>query len=218
MGQAGGLPITAEDAMDDRSDGILQRIGALEAELEDRLETQRRLFRYTLDRKRVTFEAAARAQHKKLRTGLVRFLWQAGLLRLVAGIVIYIQIVPLLLVDLAVTVYHAVCFPIFGIAKVARGDYIVIDRHRLAYLNAVEKLNCLYCSYANGLLAYTREIVGRTEEHFCPIKHARTQRGQHRRYYGFADYGDADGFRKKMSEVTEQSDALRRTVLKTPEL
>jgi hypothetical protein len=76
---------------------------------------------------------------------------------------------------------------------------------------------CVYCSYANGLLAYAREIVGRTEEHFCPIKHARRARGQHRRYYRFADYGDAEGFRKKMAEVTEQSDALRRKVLKTSE-
>jgi hypothetical protein len=202
--------------MDDRSAGILERIAALEAELEARLEAQRRLFRYTLERKRVTFEAAARQQHKKLRTGVVQFLWKAGLLRLVAGIVIYVQIVPLLLVDLAVTTYHAVCFPIFGIAKVARGDYIVIDRHQLGYLNAIEKLNCLYCSYANGLLAYAREIVGRTEEHFCPIKHARTQRGQHRRYYQFADYGDAEGFRKKMAEVTREADALRRHAL-TPE-
>ena len=203
--------------MNDRSDGILERIAALEAELEARLETQRRLFRYTLERKRVTFEAAARQHHKTLRTSLVRFLWKAGVLRLLAGIVIYIQIVPLMLVDVAVTLYHAVCFPIFGIAKVARGDYIVVDRHRLGYLNAIEKLNCLYCSYANGLLAYAREVVGRTEEHFCPIKHARTQRGQHRHYYGFADYGDADGFRKKMAEVTQQSDALRAKALKGSE-
>lgn len=203
--------------MDNRSDGILDRIRTLEAELEERLETQRRLFRYTVERKRVTFEAAARAQHKKLRAGVIRFLWKAGVLRLVAGIVIYFQIVPLLLVDLAVTVYQLVCFPIFGIAKVARGDFIVIDRHHLAYLNAIEKLNCLYCSYANGLLAYAREIVGHTEEHFCPIKHARIQRGQHRRYYGFSDYGDAEGFRKKMAEIDGQAEAERRKSLNTPE-
>ena len=203
--------------MDTRSDGILDRIRSLEAELEDRLETQRKLFRYTVERKRVTFEAAAREQHKKLRTGIVRFLWRAGVLRLVAGIVIYFQIIPLVLVDLAVTIFQFVCFPIYGIAKVRRGDYIVIDRHHLAYLNAVEKLNCVYCGYANGLLAYAREIVGRTEGHFCPIKHARTQRGQHRRYYGFADYGDAEGFRAKMTEVEEHAAELRGKTLKTPE-
>jgi hypothetical protein len=203
--------------MDTRADGILERIRSLEAEIEERLEAQRKLFRYTVERKRVTFEAAAREQHKKLRTGLVGFLWRAGVLRLAAGVVIYVQIIPLVLVDLAVTVFQLVCFPIYGIAKVPRGDYIVIDRHRLAYLNAIEKLNCVYCGYANGLLAYAREVVGRTEEHFCPIKHARMQRGQHRRYYGFADYGDAEGFRAKMDEVTKQSDAIRGKALKIPE-
>jgi hypothetical protein len=196
--------------MSDQSAEILTRIVALEEELERRLETQRRLFRYTIERERVKFEAAARERHKELRTGLVRFVLNSGALEIVAAIVIYLQIVPLLLVDLAISVFQAVCFPIYGIAKVARADYIVFDRHHLAYLNLIEKLNCVYCGYANGLLAYGREIAGRTEAHFCPIKHARVTRGQHRAYYGFADYGDAEGFRAKEAEATARADAERR--------
>ncbi len=190
--------------MNSRSDGILERIKSIEAELEQRLEAQRKLFRYTIDSNRIKFEAATREQHRKLRTGILRFLWNAGFFKLVAAIVIYLQIVPLLLVDLAVTIYQLVCFPIYGITKIARADYIVIDRHHLAYLNWIEKLNCVYCGYANGLLAYAREIIGRTEEHFCPIKHARLTRGQHQRYYDFADYGDAEGYKKKAVDAVSK--------------
>ena len=42
-----------------------------------------------------------------------------------------------------------------------RRDYPVFDRAHLAYLNPLEKLNCAYCSYANGLLSFVKEVVGR---------------------------------------------------------
>ena len=60
----------------------------------------------------------------------------------------------------------------------------------------LEKLNCAYCSYANCLIAYVREIAARTEQYWCPIKHARRVIGSHPRYLKFDDYGDAEGFRK----------------------
>jgi len=47
-----------------------------------------------------------------------------------------------------------------------------LDRSKLHYLNALESLNCV-CCYANGLTAFVAEIAGRTEQHWCPIKHAR---------------------------------------------
>ena len=63
------------------------------------------------------------------------------------------------------------CFPIYGIERVQRRRYFAIDRHTLAYLNAIEKANCLYCSHANGVIAYVREVAARTEQYWCPIKH-----------------------------------------------
>ena len=95
-----------------------------------------------------------------------------------------------LLLDLAVTVYQAVCFPVYGIPKVARGEYLVFDRGSLRYLNVIEKIGCVYCSYANGLLAYVVEIAARTEQHFCPIKHARKLLRPHSHYANFVPYGD----------------------------
>jgi len=91
-------------------------------------------------------------------------------------------VVPFLLLDLSVAIYQWVCFPIYGIPKVRRRDYIIFDQGRLAYLNAIEKVGCVFCSYANGLLAYIAEIAARTEQRFCPIKHARPAVQPHSRY------------------------------------
>jgi hypothetical protein len=94
-----------------------------------------------------------------------------------------------------------VCFPIYNIAKVRRADYLVFDRHHLAYLNALEKLNCAYCTYANGIIAFTREIAARTEQYWCPIKHARRVIGTHGRYVLFDDYGDGEGYQARLAEL-----------------
>jgi hypothetical protein len=41
-------------------------------------------------------------------------------------------------------------------------------------------------------MAYMSEMLARTEEYFCPIKHAHKILGTHARYRRFLDYGDAD--------------------------
>ena len=111
---------------------------------------------------------------------------------------IYSLIVPFVLLDACVSLYQAVCFPAYGIAKVRRGDYFAFDRAHLGYLNALEKLNCAYCTYANGLIAYVRKIGSRTEAYWCPIKHARRTMGTHARYVGFEDFGDGEGYRVQL--------------------
>jgi hypothetical protein len=117
---------------------------------------------------------------------------------------IYAMIVPLLLLDLFVTIYQAVCFPLYRIPKVTRSNYIVVDRHQLGYLNVIEKLNCIYCGYGDGLLAYTRQILSRTEMYWCPIKHARKVLDPHRRYAKFSDFGDGDQFEAHVANMREQ--------------
>ena len=61
----------------------------------------------------------------------------------------------------------------------------------------IEKINCAFCSYANGLIAYTREIASLTEAYWCPIKHAKRLNGSHPRYKDFLDYGDAEAYAVK---------------------
>jgi hypothetical protein len=86
----------------------------------------------------------------------------------------------------------------FGIARVKRSAYVVFDHHHLAYLNGIEKANCMFCSYATGVFAFVREIAGRTEQYWCPIRHASRIRAPHAHYDGFVDFGDADGYKKQL--------------------
>ena len=190
-------------------DSLVAKIRVLEEELEEELDQaidgQRERFEYEVGKKRVRFEQAVKQRHRQFKTGLFQYLFESGFTTFFFSPLVYVLIFPLVLLDLFVTIFQFICFPVYGIEKVKRSDFIVLDRQHLAYLNAIEKLNCVYCSYANGLLAYIREIAGHTEEHFCPIKHARRTKGQHPRYWSFAEYGDAQGLANKEAEITKKS-------------
>ncbi len=175
---------------------LLERIRALEVELEAEMAKRRAELRVGLERGRVVFEQEILRRHRELKTRLSSYVLRARPMVVLTAPVIYAGIVPFALLDLFVTVYQRICFPAYGIERVRRADYLIFDRHHLGYLNAIEKLNCAYCSYANGVVAYAREIAGRTEQHWCPIKHARRAVGAHDLYARFPDFGDAEAYRR----------------------
>jgi len=179
---------------------LTEKIRDLEKELDAELAKRRAELRIGLEHGRVAFEEELLRRHRELRRKLLPYVLGANPLVILTAPVIYAGIVPFLLLDLFVSVYQAVCFPIYGIAKVKRADYLVFDRHHLAYLNVLEKLNCAYCSYANGLIAYVREIAARTEQYWCPIKHARRVIGTHARYALFDDYGEGEGYPARLEQ------------------
>jgi hypothetical protein len=139
--------------------------------------------------------------HRNLKTPLCLYLQHSRLLAALSAPLIYLCLIPFLLLDILISLYQAICFPIYGIPRVQRARYFIFDRGRLMYLNGLERLNCIYCSYANGLIAYTAEIAGRTEQHWCPIKHAHEIPAQHSRYEHFLTYGDAAAYRGRLEEV-----------------
>ena len=186
---------------------LLDRIHALEAQLQAEIEKRQAEYRYRVEAKIVRFETDVRATHRRLRIGVIRYLRESPLLSILTAPLIYGLILPLLVMDLAVMAYQFVCFPVYGIPRVRRGDYIVIDRHRLPYLNAIEALNCFFCGYANGLITYVGEVASRTEQYWCPIKHARRVHVPHHRYYGFIDYGDGEGYRRRLDELRRELSA-----------
>jgi hypothetical protein len=157
--------------------------------------------RIGLEHGRAAFEEELLRRHRQLRQKLLPYLFGAHPLVMLTSPVIYAGIVPFLVLDFFVSVFQAICFPIYGIAKVRRAEYFVFDRHHLAYLNALEKLSCAYCSYANGIIAFTREIAARTEQYWWPIKHARRVIGTHARYALFDDYGDAEGYQDRLAKL-----------------
>ena len=175
-------------------ENLTARLRDLEDALEAELEEKRAALRYHLERRRVVFERDVRARHRAARERLGSFLARTRPLTVLTAPVIYALIVPFMLLDLFVWVYQAVCFPVYGIPKVRRRDHIRIDRQHLDYLNWVQKLNCVYCGYCNGVVSWVREVAGRTEAYWCPIKHATRLSGTHGHYGGFLDFGDGEGY------------------------
>lgn len=194
--------------MDHKAEKIAARIAELEAELEKEFSAQlaekQRQFRYGIEKGRVAFDAEVAAVQARLRQDSLRFLWHSPRFSLLVSPLIYSLIVPLLLLDAWLWAYQAVCFRVYGIRRVERARYIVLDRRSLPYLNAIQRFNCDYCGYANGLIAYAREVASRTEQYFCPIKHASRCSGPHLRYHEFADYGDADAYRANWKKLRDE--------------
>ena len=78
---------------------------------------------------------------------------------------IWITILPLIILDIFLELYHRACFPFYGIPYVKRCKYIKIDRHKLQYLSLGNKIGCAYCGYANGWPNYASVIAGETEKY-----------------------------------------------------
>jgi hypothetical protein len=127
---------------------------------------------------------------------IINYIHKIKLLEFVTAPVIFSCLIPALLMDLALSIYQAICFPIYGIPKVKRKKYIVNDRHHLSYLGPLGKIHCAYCGYFNGLAAYMREIGARTEKHWCPIRHAKKPETTHPYYKDFMEYGDRESYLK----------------------
>lgn len=192
--------------MNPRLDELLARIHELEQTLEADLAAQRDRLHYRLEGHRARFEDEAARALRHLRRSSWRTLIEAPLPCLLTAPLVYVVGISLLLLDLAVSVYQWVCFPVYGIPRVRRSAYFVYDRGMLPYLNTIERINCLYCSYGNGLIAWTREIVARTEQFWCPIKHARQSVIHHPRQALFTDYGDGTAYRAELARLRKRWD------------
>jgi hypothetical protein len=180
-------------------DELVERIKALESELEGELHQEYEKFTCEITKKREEILAS----YQKERQSIGHYLVTTPILHLLSAPVIWSVFIPALILDAFVSVYQWICFPIYKITKVKRSDYIIVDRHRLGYLNVIEKLNCLYCSYFNGLMGYITEIAGRTEQYWCPIRHASRVKFMHNNYKKFFDYGDSENFRQRSAVLRE---------------
>jgi len=147
-------------------------------------------------------------EHRRHKISSWKHLRSTEFLVILSSPLIYVCAIPFVLLDVTVALYQFVCFPIYRIPKVRRKDYLIFDRGRLAYLNTIEKVGCIYCSYANGLLAMITEVAARTEQHFCPIKHAHKLATTHSRYAKFLPYGDARAYRKQADGIARAYDDL----------
>lgn len=111
---------------------------------------------------------------------------------------VFILIIPFFLLDAFIELYHQIGFSLCGIPKVKRSEYIKVDRHKLKYLNFLDKIGCVYCGYTNGFLRYASEIAGRTEKYWCGIKHQGMEGFKEPRHHeNFTEYGNEEDYKNK---------------------
>jgi hypothetical protein len=183
-----------------RATQIADEIRTLEKEL--RQEIQRiRIDSFEIREKTIHFRDEVLSRHRMQIVGLLTYIRRAKLKHILCLPIIWLCLLPAVVMDVVVSFYQAVCFPLFGIPKVKRGEHVIFDRRHLRYLNVIEKLNCLYCSYFNGVVSFATEVGARTEQYWCPIKHAAQLKTIHSRYHTFVDFGDSDEFRKKLPDI-----------------
>jgi len=190
--------------MNEKIRKLLTDIARLEEELADLIQAQQEQLHYRIEGSKIRFEENLRKIHQELKTGVISWLLHSEIRNVLSAPFIYAMVAPLVVLDLFLFLYQSICFPLYRIPKVRRSEYVVLDRHNLAYLNIIEKMNCLFCGYADGVLAYARQVVSRTEMYWCPIKHARKVLDPHRQYAKFADFGEGVDFDKLVADLRAQ--------------
>jgi hypothetical protein len=188
---------------------LLAEIQELERTVAEKISQTKSTLTYEIRHGRTIFSPEVRMRHRALMKWAWRTIMESTFLTIITAPVIYALILPILMLDLFVSVYQWICFRVYDIPAVQRNEYVVVDRYSLAYLNVIEKFNCVYCGYCNGVIAYAREIASRTEQYWCPIKHARLPKGCHSRQCMFCEFGDAEGYRRDFASLRRKFDDLR---------
>ena len=192
--------------MNDNLKQMIESVRELEAKIEAELHRRQEALEYSIHNGRVFFEKELKLKNAALKKNIREYVRGARLSVIITAPVIYSLIFPLLILDIFVSIYQAICFPIYGIPKVRRSEYLVFDRLMLDYLNGIQKVNCAFCSYGNGILAFSHEVAARSEQYWCPIKHAKKVQGVHSRYSMFTDFGDGKQYQEKVSDIREMFD------------
>ncbi len=194
--------------MDDKIDDILKQIKSLEDDLLQEFKSKEKEFFYKIKNEKIKFQKEIIDDGKSKLIGSIKYLSSFPVLVILTIPFIWIMIIPIFIVDIFITIYQYICFPIYKIPIVKRSSYVIMDRYNLFYLDKVEKINCWYCEYFNGIIAYVREISARTEQFWCPIKHSRHLKEKHSRYDKFFDFGDYKKYRTQLQEKRSDFDDI----------
>jgi uncharacterized membrane protein len=190
--------------MNDKIRDLLNQISDIEEEIEKVINEQQEQILYFYEDGKIKFKEGIEDAHKKLKKTLLRYILDSKLRNVLSAPFIYSMIFPFIILDAFITMYQFICFYLYRINKVNRSTYIIIDRYKLKHLNSLERFNCMYCGYGIGVLSYAREVAARTEQYWCPIKHARKVIGRHSRYNDFIDFGDATDYHERLASYRQQ--------------
>ena len=186
--------------MKDTIRDILAKIESLNTDLRDEYDRLSKKYGFSFQKKKVIFLEEFRKRNKTLKFPTWKYIIPTNVRHILSIPFIYGMIVPALILDVSITIYQYAAFTLYRIPYVKRGEYFIYERRFLDYLNLIQKINCLYCSYVNGLFAYAVEIGARTERYWCPIKAAHKPKFSHGWYKDFADYGNPEDWNQKFHE------------------
>jgi hypothetical protein len=187
--------------MNQKIQEIIEQMEVLEEKLKSEIDEQEKQIGYEIKEGYVKFEENVLKKQRENMQGLFMFIAETPLSHLLSSPLVYAMIIPAMIFDLLLFIYQNVIFRIYGFEFVKRSDFVVFDRQYLRYLNCIERLNCMYCSYFNGLMRYASEVSAKTELYFCPIKHAKKTLYRHRYYKDFLAYGDGEGYQERLEEI-----------------
>jgi hypothetical protein len=190
--------------MSDKIKEMIEEIEALKLKLGEEIAQHEKDISYEIQNGYVKFEKEVLDKQKENMKNLLAWFREIPLLHLLTSPLIYGMLIPAILFDVILFLYQQIIFRIYKFESLKRSDYIIFDRQYLGYLNFIEKLHCMYCSYFNGLMHYASAIASRTELYFCPIKHAKKIAYEHEYYDAFFRYGEEEEYQKKLEVLRKE--------------
>lgn len=185
---------------------MIEEIETMKRKLGEEIVKEEANIAYEIKNGSIHFEEEMLERQKQHMMHLWAWFREIPFIQLLSAPVVYMMILPALVLDVMLFLYTNVVSRVFNIRFSKRSEYIVFDRQYLGYLNVVEKFNCLYCAYFNGVMQYASSIAGRTELYFCPIKHAKKIAYKHEFYDRFFSYGESDDYQKNLKALRKDTE------------
>jgi hypothetical protein len=187
--------------IDSKIKKYLDKIDLLHESLQKEYERLGKKYGFSITKRRIIFIQKFNERNRNFRIPVWKYVIPKNIRHFLSIPFIYIMIIPAVILDIFIIFYNNIALPLYRIPKVKRKDHFIYDRQFLAYLNIVQKINCIYCSYVNGLFSYATEIGARTERYWCPIKAAHKPISYHSWYKDFADYGSPEQWDQKFNQA-----------------
>ena len=182
---------------------ILEEIENKKLELLKEYEKLKKRYDFSFEKGKIRFSSAAKKYQKKFKIPLPKYFLKPVFRHALSIPFIYSMIIPAVILDIFLFVFQQTALRLYRVPLVRRRDYLNLDRRHLEYLNIMQKFNCIYCSYINGLFAFAVEVAGRTEKYWCPIKSARPKTWEHNWEKHFSDYGDPKWFKNTFNDTAD---------------
>ena len=182
---------------------ILEEIQNKKEELIKEYSKLKDKYGFKIEGKKIIWNKQKKEELKKQKKPILDTIFWTEFREILSIPFIYAMIIPAVILDIFLFIYQNTAVRLYKIPLVKRSDYIVFDRRQLVYLNFLQKINCMYCSYFNWIMQFAVEVAWRTEKYWCPIKHARKKAWSHDWEQFFADYGDPEWFKQTFCSIKE---------------